>query len=142
MSSLVEHGRIRTTVAKAKELRRHIEKAITVGKKGDLHARRLLISRTGKPETARVLVEDLGVRFKARKGGYTRIIKAGHRPGDCAEMAFIEFVDYTAPVKASPETVKADKNSTAKAKSSVKLAEKKRKNLRGLQGSARRTARA
>ena len=94
ISALVEHGRITTTVEKAKELRRHVEKAITVGKKDDLATRRLLMSRVPNEKVVSAILGDLSKRFKARPGGYTRIIKIGRRPGDQAEMAFIEFVDY------------------------------------------------
>lgn len=92
--SLVEHGRIKTTVERAKETRRHIEKAITLGKKGDVAATRLLMSRLPNKAVVETIMKDLAVRFKSRPGGYTRIIKIGRRPGDTAEMAFIEFVDY------------------------------------------------
>lgn len=95
VSSLVEHGRIKTTVEKAKELRRHVEKAITLGKKSDgLATRRLLLSRYPNEATVETLLSDISPRMKTREGGYTRIIKIGRRPGDTAEMAFIEFVDY------------------------------------------------
>lgn len=92
--SLVEHERIKTTVEKAKELRRHVEKAITLGKKDDLSTRRLLMSRIPNQDTVGKIVTDLSKRFQTRPGGYTRIVKIGRRPGDQAEMAFIEFVDY------------------------------------------------
>ena len=94
MVSLVEHGRIKTTVDKAKELRRHIEPAITLGKKGDLASRRLLISRIANQDAVSKICADISKRFMERPGGYTRLIKIGRRPGDTAEMAFIEFVDY------------------------------------------------
>jgi len=94
VSSLVEHGRITTTVDKAKELRRYVEKAITLGKKGDLATRRLLLARYPNNGVVSTIIDDLAVRFKVRPGGYTRIIKIGPRPGDMAEMAFVEFVDY------------------------------------------------
>ena len=94
VTSLVEHGRIKTTLAKAKELRIHAEKAITVGKKEGLHARRLLLARYPNEKTVSTIMDDLAPRFKTRAGGYTRILKLGARPGDNAEMAFIEFVDY------------------------------------------------
>lgn len=94
MVSLVEHGRITTTVEKAKELRRHIEPAVTLGKKGDLASRRLLLSRLNNKDTVNSIMTDISPRFKDRAGGYTRIIKIGRRPGDTAEMAFIEFVDH------------------------------------------------
>ncbi len=94
MNSLVEHGRIKTTVDKAKEVRRHIEKAVTLGKGDNLASRRLLISRLANEKTAAIIVGDISKRFSSRPGGYTRIIKIGRRPGDTAEMAFLEFVDY------------------------------------------------
>lgn len=94
VTSLVENGRIKTTLAKAKEVRRHVEKSITLGKDGDLAARRLLISRLANTEAAMKIVDSVSPRFQDRQGGYTRIIKIGRRPGDQAEMAFIEFVDY------------------------------------------------
>ncbi|MFN7454749.1 MAG: 50S ribosomal protein L17 [Pseudobdellovibrionaceae bacterium] len=94
MVSLVEHGRITTTVDKAKEVRRHIEKAITVGKGGDLAARRLLLSRLASQTAVNTILTDISPRMASRNGGYTRIIKIGRRPGDQAEMAFLEFVDH------------------------------------------------
>ncbi len=94
MVSLVEHGRIKTTVVKAKEIRRHIEKAITLGKKDDLATRRLLMSRIPNETTVNAIITDISKRFATRPGGYTRVVKVGRRPGDTAEMAFLEFVDY------------------------------------------------
>lgn len=94
MNSLIEREQMQTTLAKAKEVRRHTEKLVTIAKKNTLHARRLLISRLGSKKSAFRLLNDLGTRFKSRKGGYTRIIKTGRRVGDQAEMALIEFVDY------------------------------------------------
>ena len=101
MVSLVEHGRIKTTVVKAKEIRRHIEKAITLGKKDDLATRRLLLSRIPNETTVTAIMGDLSKRFAARPGGYTRVIKIGRRPGDTAEMAFLDFVDYDWTANAS-----------------------------------------
>src|SRR6185369_10458170 len=92
--SLVEHGRIKTTLAKAKELRRHAEKAVTVAKRNTLNARRVLLSQYPSPKTVDTLCGDLAPRFKDRNGGYTRIVKMGNRPGDNAQVAFIEWVDY------------------------------------------------
>ncbi len=140
MNSILEHGRIRTTVPKAKELRRHIEKAVTLGKKGTLHSRRLLISRLGCSESAGVVMDTLAAKYKSRKGGYTRIVKAGARPGDGAEMAFIELVDYEAK-KATPAQDKAAGTVKKKARVVSREALRKRKVLRGLQGQARRVAR-
>ena len=127
VTSLVEHGRITTTVTKAKELRRHIEKAITLGKKGDIATRRLLVSRIGNEAAVETIIKDLSVRFKARPGGYTRIIKIGRRPGDAAEMAFIEFVDYDFKAKdatAEAPKAKATKGKKAAPKGEVKDAKK------------------
>src|SRR6185312_4446250 len=104
--SLVEHGRIKTTVKRAKEVRRLVEKAITLGKKGTLHSRRLLLSRYPNDGVVEILAGDLKKRFDSRPGGYTRIIKVGARPGDQADMAFLEFVDYIPPAATEKETVK------------------------------------
>ena len=92
VSNLVEHGRIRTTLTKAKELRRHVERAITMGKKGSVHARRLLLSRYPNQEVVETIMSDLAPRMKDRPGGYTRILKLSNRPGDNAPECFIEFV--------------------------------------------------
>ena len=128
--SLVEHGRIKTTVAKAKELRRHVERAVTLGKKGDLNSTRLLISRYNCKDTVKSIMTDLSPRFKTRPGGYTRIIKLGNRPGDMAEMAFIELVDYqlpTAPAEGTEKkaaTKKPAKKAAAKKPAKKKAAKK------------------
>lgn len=116
--SLVEHGRIKTTVRKAKELRRHVERAITLGKKGNLNSTRLLVSRLHCKDTVKTIMTDLSPRFKTRPGGYTRIIKLGNRPGDMAEMALIEWVDYQLPTPAAEGTTKkaAAKKPAKKAK--------------------------
>lgn len=87
--SLVEHGRVKTTLAKAKELRRHAERAVTISRKGTLHARRLLLSRYPSKATVETLMTEIGPQYKTRPGGYTRIIKVDRRPGDNAEMAYI-----------------------------------------------------
>lgn len=116
VSSLVEHGRIETTVAKAKELRRHAERAVTLAKKGTLDARRLLLSRFPNEITVRSLMSDLAPRFKDRNGGYTRIIKVGKRLGDKAEMALIEWVDYVLPSRAETSEKGAKKSAKPAAK--------------------------
>ena len=138
VTSLVEHGRIKTTVPKAKELRRHVEKAITYGKKGTVHARRVLNSRYPNANTVATIVDDLSKRFEGRPGGYTRIIKIGPRPGDKAEMAFIEFVDYELPERTEESFVAAEQKTK---KVVAKKAEKKRKTLRKIQRSARKSNR-
>jgi large subunit ribosomal protein L17 len=140
--SLVENGRIKTTVARAKEVRRHVEKAITVGKRGGLHARRLLLSRFPNDGVVETLVGDLSKRFAKRPGGYTRIVKVGARPGDQADMAFLEFVDYTPPAATGKETVKGDKElETRKAKAAVAKS-KLRKRVRKISNKSRAEARA
>ncbi|MEL7370576.1 MAG: 50S ribosomal protein L17 [Myxococcota bacterium] len=112
--ALIEQGRIKTTDAKAKELRRVAEKLVTLGKAGTLAARRRVYAqlkapgkhpkvvtsddgRTRAQKVVDTLFNDLAQRFKERPGGYTRIIKIGNRKGDNAPVSFIEFVDYEAP---------------------------------------------
>jgi large subunit ribosomal protein L17 len=114
VSSLVEHGRIQTTVAKAKELRRHVERAITLGKDGTLHAQRLLLSRYPNQDTVTAIMTDISPRMKNRMGGYTRILKTGRRPGDNSEMAFIEFVDYELPAAQAEGEAKVAKKAAPK----------------------------
>ena len=91
--ALIKHEQITTTLPKAKDLRPVVEKLVTLGKRGDLHARRLAISRLRDADLVKKLIDVLGPRYKGRNGGYTRIMKAGFRPGDNAAMAVIEFVD-------------------------------------------------
>lgn len=91
--SLIEHEQIRTTVPKAKELRGVVEKLITLGKRGDLHARRQAAARLKQDSHVRKLFDVLGPRYKDRGGGYVRVLKAGFRFGDMAPMAIIELVD-------------------------------------------------
>ena len=91
--SLIEHEQIKTTLPKAKELKRVIDKLITLGKRGDLHARRQAISQIRDVAMVRKLFDTLATRYKERNGGYTRVVKAGFRYGDSAPMAVIELVD-------------------------------------------------
>jgi len=91
-TSLIEHGAIETTEAKAKELRPFVEKLITRAKTGTLQARRLTGRHVQKRATADKLFQEIGPRYATRKGGYTRILKTGHRKGDGAEMARIELI--------------------------------------------------
>jgi large subunit ribosomal protein L17 len=91
-ASLFEHGRVVTTEAKAKELRPFAEKLITLARRGDLHARRLVERRIKDRDTLGKLFTEIGPRFAARPGGYTRILKLGHRPGDGADIARIELL--------------------------------------------------
>jgi len=92
VTSLFAHGRVVTTEAKAKELRPYAEKLITLARRGDLHARRLAERKVRDRETLSKLFTDIGPRFAARPGGYTRILKLGHRPGDGADLARIELL--------------------------------------------------
>jgi len=92
-AALIKHEQITTTLPKAKELRPVVEKLITLGKRGDLHARRQAISQIRDVAMVKKLFEVLGPRYKDRNGGYTRILKAGFRYGDNAPVGVIEFVD-------------------------------------------------
>jgi len=98
-ASLIKHEQIMTTLPKAKELRPVVEKLITLGKKGDLTARRQAISQIRDVAMVKKLFEVLAPRYKERKGGYTRIMKAGFRYGDSAPVAVIEFVDRDVEAK-------------------------------------------
>ena len=91
--ALIKHEQIVTTLPKAKELRPVVERLITLGKRGDLHARRLAHARLRDDAMTKKLFEVLGPRYKERAGGYCRIMKAGFRYGDSAPMAVIELVD-------------------------------------------------
>ena len=92
--SLIEHGRIKTTEAKAKAVKPFAEQMITLGRRGDLHARRQALSVLRSQEVVHKLFADVGPRMADRPGGYSRIVKIGHRPGDAAEMVYLELVDY------------------------------------------------
>lgn len=118
VTSLLEHEQIETTDAKAKELRRVADKMITLGKRGDLHARRLALRVVRNDEVASKLFGPLAERYKERPGGYTRILKLRTRPGDAAPISIIELVDREAKgtAKAAPEKPgKAEKKQVKKA---------------------------
>jgi len=91
--ALIEHGRIRTTVTKAKAVKPYAEQMITLGRRGDLHARRQATAFLRSRDVVHKLFADVAPLFKDRPGGYTRIVKIGPRPGDAAEMAYLELVD-------------------------------------------------
>jgi large subunit ribosomal protein L17 len=93
-SALIEHGRIKTTEAKAKEVRPVAEQMITLGKRGDVHAHRQAVSFLRSKEIAHILFAEVAPRFADRPGGYTRIVKIGPRQGDAAPMAYLELVDF------------------------------------------------
>ena len=103
--ALIEHGRIKTTQAKAKAVKPFAEQMITLGKRGDLHARRLALAELRSQDVVHQLFADVAPRFADRAGGYTRIVKLGPRLGDAAEMVYLELVDYqsagTAPAATS-----------------------------------------
>jgi len=141
VEALVQNGRIKTTLSKAKELRRHVEKAITKGKKDPVHASRLLAAEYPNKNTVHTIVNDLSQRFKERPGGYTRIIKLGPRHGDASEMAYIEFVDYELPEPKDETTVQGDEAQVQKKRFFERRAAKKKKRYRLIQERSRRTNR-
>jgi large subunit ribosomal protein L17 len=110
-AALIKHEQIVTTLPKAKELRPIVEKLVTLGKRGDLHARRQAIAAMRDLPMVKKLFEVLGPRYKDRNGGYTRVLKAGFRYGDSAAVAVIEFVDRDADARgrdSGPVDNKAD----------------------------------
>ena len=92
--ALIEHGRIRTTEAKAKAVRPIAEQLITLGRRGDVHARRQALAYLRSQDVVHKLFSDVGPRFADRPGGYSRIVKIGPRPGDAAPIAYLELVDH------------------------------------------------
>ena len=106
--SLIEHEQIKTTLPKAKELKRVMDKLITLGKKGDLHSRRLAASRLKQDQHVAKLFEVLGPRYAERNGGYTRVLKAGFRYGDMAPMAIIELVDRDPEAKGAADRARLE----------------------------------
>jgi large subunit ribosomal protein L17 len=105
--ALIEHGRIKTTEAKAKAVKPFAEQMITLGKRGDLHARRLALAELRSQDVVHQLFADVAPRFADRPGGYTRIVKLGPRLGDAAEMVYLELVDYDAVGTARAPTTAA-----------------------------------
>lgn len=106
--SLIEHEQIKTTLPKAKELKRVMDKLVTLSKKGDLHARRLAASRLKQDMHVAKLFEVLGPRYAERNGGYTRVLKAGFRYGDMAPMAIIELVDRDPDAKGAADRARLE----------------------------------
>ncbi len=106
--SLIEHEQIKTTLPKAKELRRVAEKLITLGKRGDLHARRQAASRLKQDGHVAKLFDVLGPRYAERQGGYVRVLKAGFRYGDMAPMAIVEFVDRDPAAKGAADKARVE----------------------------------
>lgn len=130
--ALVEHRRIRTTLAKAKAVRPLAEKMVTLGKRGDLHARRTAVAELRHKDVVKKLFEEIAVASKDRAGGYTRITKLGQRRSDSAPMAFIEWVDAyvpaapqadeAAPVAAAEEAPAAEEAAPKKKRAAKKAA--------------------
>ncbi|MCB5277041.1 MAG: 50S ribosomal protein L17 [Candidatus Cloacimonadaceae bacterium] len=107
VKSMVEHGQINTTLAKAKEMRRFVERVVTYGKNNTVHSRRLAYSVLGDRDLVKKLFDDIAPAFANRKGGYTRVIKAGFRRGDNAPMAIIQFVEEST-IAAKNDAIKAE----------------------------------
>ena len=112
-ASLIEHEQIKTTLPKAKELRRIIDKLITLGKRGDLHARRQALASIKQEAAVKKLFDALGPRYKDRSGGYSRVLKAGFRYGDMAPMAIIELVDRDVAAKGAADKARAAEEEAA-----------------------------
>lgn len=106
VKSMIEHGQITTTLPKAKELRRHVERVVTYGKANTVHARRLAYSVLGDRDLVKKLFDEIAPAFQGRNGGYTRVLKAGFRRGDAAPMAVIQFVEEST-ITPKKDTIKA-----------------------------------
>ncbi len=106
--SLIEHEQIKTTLPKAKEVKRIVEKLVTLGKRGDLHARRQAAARLKQDIHVTKLFDVIGPRYAERQGGYVRVLKAGFRYGDMAPMAIIEFVDRDADAKGAADKARLE----------------------------------
>lgn len=118
-NALIKHEQITTTLPKAKDLRPVVEKLVTLGKRGDLHARRQAISLLRDVDMANKLFSSIAERYKTRQGGYLRVLKAGFRYGDNAPMAIIEFVDRDESAKGKDSGVVEEAQSAADRKSVV-----------------------
>jgi large subunit ribosomal protein L17 len=114
-ASLIEHEQIVTTLPKAKEIRPIVEKLVTLGKRGDLHARRQAISQVGSVELVSRLFATIAPRYANRNGGYLRIMKAGFRHGDNAPLAVIEFVDRDVSAKGAADHARVEAEKAAEA---------------------------
>src|SRR3954470_10040739 len=114
-AALIKHEQIVTTLPKAKDLRPIVEKLITLGKRGDLHARRQAVAELRDQAMVKKLFDVLGPRYKERSGGYTRVLKAGYRYGDSAPVAVIEFVERDADAKGQDSGPVAGKSEAAAA---------------------------
>ena len=127
VASLIQHKRVKTTLAKAKAARPLAEKLVTLGKSGTLHARRLAVAKIGQRDMVSKLFKEIAPGFKDRAGGYTRIVKLGPRQSDSAPIAFLEWVDFvlqeeettstTATTEPAEKPAKAPKKAKAEKKS-------------------------
>ncbi|MCG8270300.1 50S ribosomal protein L17 [Aquamicrobium sp. NLF2-7] len=113
--SLLEHEQIVTTLPKAKDLRPIVEKLVTLGKRGDLHARRQVIAQIGNEDVVKRLFDTIAPRYANRNGGYLRIMKAGFRRGDNAPLAVIEFVERDTSAKGAADRVRLEAEAAAEA---------------------------
>jgi large subunit ribosomal protein L17 len=128
--SLIEHERIKTTLAKAKAVRPLAEKMVTLGKNGSLHARRTALAVLRQKKAVKKLFENIAPRTSSRNGGYTRIIRLGQRPSDSAQVAFLEWVDAAPATEEKPveeKTAKAPKEAPAPKETPVAKAEAPKK---------------
>ena len=114
--SLIEHQRIKTTLAKAKAVRPLAERMVTLGKNGSIHARRTALATLRQKSAVKKLFDDVAPRSEERNGGYTRIVRLGQRKSDSAAMAFIEWVDMAVVVEEKPTEEKKAKRKEAEAK--------------------------
>lgn len=134
LASLIEHERIETTVAKAKEIKKMAEKMVTLGKKGSVHSRRLAFSCVPNKTVVKKLFDEIAPRFTDRSGGYTRIIKTRYRIKDNAPLAVIEFIDYEA------RNIKEKAKGEEKAKSPATTSPKKPAAQKKAEGGKKSTA--
>lgn len=123
-TSLLKHKRIKTTLAKAKEARKHVETLITKAKKNDLHSRRHVMRFINDKEVVKELFNEVVPKIGERPGGYTRVIKLGNRIGDAASMAILELVDYNDVIRKKAEEHKEKKEAKKDAKAKAKSEEK------------------
>lgn len=117
--ALITHEQIKTTLPKAKDLKRIADKVITLGKRGDLHARRQAVAMLRDEAAVKKLFDVLGPRYQDRPGGYTRVLKAGFRYGDAAPMAFIELVDRDVDAKGAEDKARVEAEAEAEGTEAV-----------------------
>jgi large subunit ribosomal protein L17 len=117
--SLIEHEQIVTTLPKAKDLRPIVEKLVTLGKRGDLHARRQVIAQIGNEPVVKRLFDTIAPRYATRNGGYLRIMKAGFRQGDNAPLAVIEFVERDVSAKGAADRARLEAQESAEGESAA-----------------------